>query len=184
MSPFSLSWHKINEEESHENHWTDLHSRRSGVYLLTSAAYADGVKAAIEAANSQFSAAVVKGDGAGLAALYSPDGQVMPAGSDPIRGTEAIQKFWQGALDSGIAAVSLQTIEVFGHGPTATEVGQYELRDRAGKVLDHGKYIVVWQHADGSWKLLSRHVFNQCPVSQKVVLDRRPAGGWRKSGHS
>ena len=134
---------------------------------LTSAAYAGGVEAAIEATNSQFSAAVVKGDGAGLAALYSPDGQVMPAGSDPIRGTEAIQKFWQGALDSGIAAVSLQTIEVFGHGPTATEVGQYELRHRAGKVLDHGKYIVVWQHADGSWKLLRDMFSTNVPSPKK-----------------
>jgi uncharacterized protein (TIGR02246 family) len=121
---------------------------------LTTAVFADGVKGAIEAANSQFSAAAAKGDGAALAALYSPDGQVMPAGSDPIRGAEAIQKFWQGALDSGVAAIGLKTIEVFGHGPTATEVGEYELHDKTGKVLDHGKYIVVWQHADGKWKLL------------------------------
>src|ERR1700679_2345174 len=121
---------------------------------LTPAAFADGVKAAIVAANVQFSAAAAKGDGAALAALYSPDGQVMPAGSDPIRGTAAIQKFWQGALDSGVAAIGLKTIEVFGHGPTATEVGDYELRDKAGKVLDHGKYIVVWRHTDGNWKLL------------------------------
>jgi uncharacterized protein (TIGR02246 family) len=121
---------------------------------LTPAAYADGVKSAIEAANGQFSAAAAKGDGAALAALYLPDGQVMPAGSGPIRGTEAIQKFWQGALDSGVAAIGLKTIELFGRGPTATEVGEYELRDKAGKVLDHGKYIVVWQHADGKWKLL------------------------------
>jgi|SRR5580692_6172756 uncharacterized protein (TIGR02246 family) len=118
------------------------------------AAYADDTKGAIGAANSQFSAAAAKGDGAALAALYSPDGQVMPPGSEPIRGKDAIQKFWQGALDSGVAAIGLKTLEVFGHGPTATEVGEYELRDKAGKVLDHGKYIVVWRHADGKWTLL------------------------------
>lgn len=121
---------------------------------LTPPAYADGVKSSIEAANAQFSAAAAKGDGAALAALYSQDGQVMPAGSDPIRGAEAIQKFWQGALNSGVASVGLKTIEIFGRGPTATEVGEYELRDKAGKVLDHGKYIVIWQHADGKWLLL------------------------------
>jgi len=121
---------------------------------LTPTAHANGVKAAIEAANAQISAAVAKGDGAGLAAFYSPDGELMPAGSDPIRGTEAIQKFWQAGLDSGIAAIGLKTIEVFGRGSTATEVGEYELRDKTGKALDHGKYIVVWQHADGKWKLL------------------------------
>jgi len=134
---------------------------------LTPAAYADGVKAAIEAANAQVSVAVVKGDAAGLAALYSTDGHLMPAGSDPIRGTEAIQKFWQGGLDSGIAAIGLKTIEVFGHGPTVTEVGEYELRDKAGKVLDHGKYIVVWQHVDGKWKLLRDMFSTNVPPPKK-----------------
>jgi uncharacterized protein (TIGR02246 family) len=134
---------------------------------LTSAAYADGVRSEIEAANAQFSSAAAKGDGAALAALYSPDGQVMPAGSDPIRGAEAIQKFWQGALDSGIAAIGLKTIDVFGHGPTATEVGEYELRDKAGKVLDHGKYIVVWQRADGKWKLVRDMFSTNVPPPKK-----------------
>jgi len=122
--------------------------------FLTPVAYADGVKSAIEAANAQFAAAVAKGDGAALAAMYAPGAQVMPAGSDPIRGTEAIQKFWQGVLDSGVVVFGLKTIEVFGDGPTVTEVGEYELRDKAGKILDHGKYIVVWRHSDGAWKLL------------------------------
>ena len=99
-------------------------------------AFAAGAKSGIEAANAEFSALAAKGDGAGLAALYTTDGQVMPAGSDPVRGTEAIQKFWQGALDSGISVVELKTLEVFGGGSTATEVGRYELRDKAGKTLD------------------------------------------------
>jgi ketosteroid isomerase-like protein len=134
---------------------------------LASAANADDVKAAIEAANSQFSAAVAKGDGAVLAGMYSSDGQVMPAGSDPIRGAEAIQKFWQGALDSGVAGIGLRTIEVFGRGPTATEVGEYELRDKAGKVLDHGKYIVVWRNESGKWKLLRDMFSTNVPPAKK-----------------
>ncbi len=94
----------------------------------------------------------------------------MPAGSHVIRGTDAIQKFWQGALDSGIAGIGLKTLEVFDHGSTATEVGQYELRDKAGKVLDHGKYIVVWRREGGT-----RHVFNERTGPQKVVRCR-PSG--------
>jgi ketosteroid isomerase-like protein len=130
-------------------------------------AYADNVRAGIEAANTQFSAAVARADGAALAALYSTDGQVMPAGSAPIRGTEAIQKFWQGALDSGVASVGLKTIDVFGRGPTATEVGEYELRDKAGAVLDRGKYIVVWRHIDGTWKLLRDMFSTNVPPAKK-----------------
>jgi uncharacterized protein (TIGR02246 family) len=134
---------------------------------LTSSAFADSVKAAIEAANAEVSVAIAKGNCAAFAALYSPDGQVMPAGSDPIRGMEAIRKFCQETLDSGVAALSLKTVEVFGHGPTATEVGEYELRDKAGKVVDHGKYIVVWQHADGKWKLLRDMYSTNVPPPKK-----------------
>ena len=117
-------------------------------------ARAEGARSAIEAANVRFSAAFAQRDSAGVAALYTADGQLLPAASDTIRGTAAIQKFWQGALDSGIAAITLTTVEVFEQGVTATEVGQYELRDKAGKVLDHGKYIVVWRQESGKWKLL------------------------------
>jgi ketosteroid isomerase-like protein len=122
--------------------------------FMTQPVHADAVRSEIDAANAQFTALAGKGDGAGLAALYAEDGQVMPAGSEPIKGPQAIQKFWQGALDSGISELGLTTIDLFGRGPTATEVGQYELRDKAGKVIDQGKYIVVWRKERGKWKLL------------------------------
>jgi ketosteroid isomerase-like protein len=99
--------------------------------------------------------------------LNAAVGHVLPAGRDAIRGTDAIQKFWQGALDSGIAGIGLKTLEVFAHGSTATEVGQYELRDKAGKVLDHGKYIVVWRHEGGNWKLLRDMFSTNVPVPKK-----------------
>jgi ketosteroid isomerase-like protein len=135
--------------------------------FLTQPVYAEGVRSDIDAANARFSALVAKGDGAGLAALYAADGQVLPAGSDPIKGPQAIQKFWQGAFDSGIAAIGLTTIEIFGHGPTATEVGEYELRDKVGKVLDHGKYIVVWRHEGSKWKLLRDMFSTNVPPPKK-----------------
>jgi ketosteroid isomerase-like protein len=115
---------------------------------------AAGARAAIEAANAKFSALAAKGDGATLAGLYAKDGAVMPAGSDPIRGTEAIARFWQSAFSSGVVAIELKTVEVYGQGATASEVGEYALRDKAGKLLDRGKYIVIWHDEGGQWKLL------------------------------
>ena len=117
-------------------------------------AYSADVRAALEAANVKFSAAVAKGDSAALAALYTHDAQLLPAGSDILQGTQAIQQFWQAGIDSGISGMKLTTVEVFAHGPTATEVGQYELRNKAGTVIDRGKYIVVWRQESGKWKLL------------------------------
>jgi ketosteroid isomerase-like protein len=83
----------------------------------------------------------------------------MPEGSDAIKGRAAIQKFMQGVIDSGVASVSLTTLEKFGSGSTATEVGVYEMHDKAGKAVDHGKYLVLWRKVNGAWQL-HRDIFN------------------------
>ena len=116
-------------------------------------AHAEDLRAAIEASNSQFVAAAAKGDGAAVAALYTPDAQLLPANSDFVKGTAAIHKFWQGVLDSGIKGATLKTLEVEAHGAVAHEVGQYELMDQTGKALDKGKYVVIWKKVGAQWKL-------------------------------
>jgi len=124
------------------------------------------VRQAIEAANARISALAAQGDSATLAGLYANDGAVMPAGSDPVRGTEAIEKFWQGAFASGMGAIELKTVEVYGQGGIATEVGEYALHDKAGKLLDRGKYIVIWQNEGGQWKLLRDMFSTNVPPSK------------------
>ena len=114
---------------------------------------ADAVRQAIEAANDKFEAAVSRGDGPGAAALYTATGQLLPGQSDFVSGTNAIGQFWQAVFHSGIKGASLTTVEVESHGNTAHEVGKYELRGADGKVLDHGKYIVIWKKEGASWKL-------------------------------
>lgn len=123
------------------------------VAALTSPARAEDLRLSIEASNKEFEAAASKGDSASLALLYTPDGQLLPVGSDAVSGTKQIQKFWQGILDSGIRGVTLKTLEAEGHATTAHEVGQYELRDAAGKLVDRGKYVVIWKRDGGKWKL-------------------------------
>jgi ketosteroid isomerase-like protein len=118
------------------------------------AASPTGVQSAIEAGEHAFAEAVSKGDSVRLSSLYAEEGQVLEAGSAPIKGRAAIQKYWQAVLGSGIGKVDLTTLEVFSQGATATEVGHYELYDKAGKVIDNGKYIVVWRREGGGWKLL------------------------------
>ena len=117
------------------------------------AAAADDARSGIEAANKLLEAAVSRGDGAGAAALYTADGQAFPAHSDLVSGTEALAAFWQAAFDSGMKAASLVTVEVESFGSTAYEVGTFEFRDAAGKLLDQGKYVVIWKKEGDSWKL-------------------------------
>lgn len=121
--------------------------------LATVAARADDARSAIAAVNAQFCEAVAKADGKSIAALYSADAQLLPAGHEAIKGGAAIEKFMQGMVDSGVAGLSLTTTELFGRGASVTEVGEYQMRDKAGSALDHGKYIVVWRHHNGHWKL-------------------------------
>ena len=117
------------------------------------------VREAISSANEEFVAAFTAGDAAGLAAFYTPDGQLLPTGSDFITGTDGIQAFWAGAFEMGIASISLETLEAEGMGDTAFEVGRYSLHGADGQALDSGKYVVIWKQVDGQWKL-HRDIWN------------------------
>ena len=121
--------------------------------LIVVPAYAQDARAGIEATNKAWAAAYSKGDSAEVAAQYTAQGELLPANSDSVIGTSAIAKFWQAVMDSGVKGAKLTTVEVEAHGSTAHEVGQYELMDQAGQVLDKGKYVVIWKQEGGRWKL-------------------------------
>lgn len=117
------------------------------------------IRAAIAAPIAQFIAAFNRGDATGAAAVYTADGQVLPPNSAIVTGRQAIQTFWQGAMDMGIKAVTLETVEVERYGHTAYEVGTFTLQGAEGQVIDAGKYVVIWKQEDGQWKL-HRDIFN------------------------
>jgi ketosteroid isomerase-like protein len=107
----------------------------------------------IEAANRRFMDAFGRSDAAGVARLYTSGAQLLPANSDFVAGTTAIQGFWQGAMDLGLKEAVLETVEVESHGNTAYEIGRYTLKAAGGQVADSGKYLVIWQQDGGGWKL-------------------------------
>lgn len=111
------------------------------------------VQAAIAAANQRFMETFARQDAASLARLYTGDAQLLPAHSDFVTGTSAIEQFWGGALEMGIRTAKLETVEVETLGETAVEVGKYTLGDDGGQTLDQGKYVVVWKNDGGAWKL-------------------------------
>ena len=117
------------------------------------------VRDAITAANEDFMAAFNRGDAAGIAALYTVNGQVLPPNGDFVTGKEAVQAVWQAIMDMGIKEAKLETVEVEDHGDTAIEVSKYTLKGDEGQVLDTGKYIVIWKQQNGDWKL-HRDIFN------------------------
>ena len=124
------------------------------------------LKAGVMAADAAWAAAFAKGDAAAVAAIYTTDGQILAEGSEPVKGMADIQKFIQGVMAEGVGSVTLTTLEVFGHGTAATEVGRYVMKDKAGKELDHGKFIEYWQLEKGAWKL-HRDMFNSSVPPKK-----------------
>ena len=124
------------------------------------------VHQAIKAADETFMTTFSRGDAAGMAALYTEKGQLLPPNSDSVTGQEAIQTVFQAFMDMGIKAIKLETIETEGYGDTASEVGRYTLESGEGQMLDQGKYIVIWKADNGQWKL-HRDIFNSSlPVSE------------------
>ncbi|HVM77765.1 MAG TPA: DUF4440 domain-containing protein [Stellaceae bacterium] len=127
---------------------------------------ADKVRAAIDTGNRTFLEAYAKGDAATVASVYATDAVVMPPGAPPAKGRAAIQKFWQGAMDSGVGNVSLHTVQVGSSGTLAYEQGEFALdvRGKDGKTKHvAGKYIVVWKRTpQGQWQLY-RDIWNESP---------------------
>jgi uncharacterized protein (TIGR02246 family) len=132
----------------------------------TGIAEAGDLKDTIMAADAAWSAAAAKGDAKAVAEIYSANGQILAGGSDPVRGTAAITRFVQGMLDGGVGSVALTTLEVVGQGRYATEVGSYVMSDKAGKEIDHGKYMELWRLEKGEWKL-HRDIFNSSVPPKK-----------------
>lgn len=128
------------------------------VAMSVSLAAQSDTRAAIDAVNRKFQAAAAQGNAAELAGLYTADAELMPSNRETITGSQAIVAFWKQALGQGVA-LTLETTEVQGHGEMAHEVGTYEMKEAGGRLLDRGKYIVIWKRVNGDWKL-HRDIWN------------------------
>ncbi len=114
------------------------------------------VRSSIASATQKFMDAFSRVDAAGLASLYTEDAKLLPPGSPMVTGKEAIQSFWQSAMDMGIKEARLDTVEVESEGNLACEIGKFALtvQPEGGEiVMMTGKYVVVWKNQDGTLKL-------------------------------
>ncbi|MFN2509433.1 MAG: DUF4440 domain-containing protein [Chthoniobacterales bacterium] len=141
-------------------HLTATITAIAGLCLLARTEPAQGQEgssptSSIRLANQEFMASLAKGDAAALAAMYSKDAQLMPANAEVIRGRDGIQKYWQAAIDAGLKELKIETLEVHGGGgsDTVAEVGKFSALGAGEKIIDEGKFIVIWKREDGKWRL-------------------------------
>jgi len=114
---------------------------------------------AIADVNARFMEAFLRQDARVVARLYTENGSLLPPGGDFFTGHDDIESFWREAMNAGIAAVNLESIETEILGDTAVDVGRYTLSGSDSSVLDRGKYMVVFKKQSGAWKL-HRDIWN------------------------
>jgi uncharacterized protein (TIGR02246 family) len=124
-----------------------------GLFVCTAPAMAQS-KAAIQKLEDQWGAAFNQGDAAAVAAMYTADAYVLPAGAPMVKGAD-IQAFW-GQAAQKLGDVKCTTLDVKRLGRNAArEIGTCTFKTKGDTPTDGNlKYAVVWEKENGAWKLL------------------------------
>jgi uncharacterized protein (TIGR02246 family) len=116
---------------------------------------ADDARSTAEMMNQAWLAAHTAADFDRLAALYTEDAILMPAGGEPVRGREAIRRFF--AEDFKYIprrSITLKSLRVEASGSVLVDSGEYRYDgiDTEGKPLHiTGNYNTVMKKTDGKW---------------------------------
>ena len=116
------------------------------------------LRSEIEEANQIWMNGVATKDTEAVASVYTEDATVMPPNVPAMIGREGAKNLVSGALNSGISAVKLTTIDVYGIDDIAVENGKYEMM-AGDQIADEGKYLVGWKKVEGKW-LIHKDIFN------------------------
>ncbi len=117
--------------------------------------------------NRDFAAALNAKDAKAAAAAYTEDAVLIPPEEPLVRGREAIQEYWRGAIElGGVRDVSVETMDALSSGSLGYETGSFELTVNGpdGEAVIHrGRYIeLLRRDPDGRW--LSTHgIWNAPP---------------------
>ena len=115
-------------------------------------------RTAIEAENAKFMEAFKKGDSTGVAANYAQDGMVLPLNGEPVA-KSSLATLWGSFIRMGVKEVKLVVDDIAGNAEIISETGRYEIYAAENKMIDKGKYVVVWKQENGVWKMY-RDIFN------------------------
>lgn len=112
-------------------------------------------KAAIQKLDDQWAAAFNMGEAAAVAAMYTQDAYMLPAGAPMIHDHAAIEAFWKAAM-ANMQDVQCTALDVKPLGGNAArEIGTCSFMTKKPPLQEVNiKYAVVWQNEGGKWKLL------------------------------
>ena len=112
-------------------------------------------KKAIAASNEIYFQAFAKGDSSIFIDRYAKDCWIMPPNTPTLCGVDAPHEFFKTAYNKfGLRNGRLITIDVFGDGlEFVTEEGFWQSFDADNKLLDNGKFLVLWKKTPDGWKM-------------------------------
>ena len=133
------------------------------VLIALPLAASPAVQAKVDALNDAFSAAMIRGDAAAVAALYTEDAHMFFFKGTTLKGRAAIQEFLTGMF-KGMKVTSMKIVseEIHPMGDAILDQGHYEMTSETdGKVeTSKARYLQVYKKGkDG--KLL---LFRDCPL--------------------
>jgi uncharacterized protein (TIGR02246 family) len=117
---------------------------------------------AIKASTDSFVEALLAGDWAAFAALYTEDAVVMPPNVPVVEGRVALQAFLEPL--SRFTQVELTIVQIDGRGDLAFVRATYSetfiVEGTPEPIHDTGKYVQIWrQQPDGTW-LIAINIWN------------------------
>jgi len=112
-------------------------------------------KKAIAESNAIYFKAFSKGDSCIFINRYAEDCCIMAPGSPALCGKDAALTFFRVAYHQlGLRNGRFTTTDVFGNGKEyVTEIGRWESFDADNKLVDDGKFLVLWKKTSKGWKM-------------------------------
>lgn len=118
----------------------------------------NAVRQEINANNQLWGQAFTRGDSAAIVDLYHSEARIYPPNMAMMNARSDVGHMAAGMPVAGIQRAQLTTTDVIGNGDLVVETGTYEMGD-ANKVVDRGKYMVVWKQENGRWRIY-RDIWN------------------------
>ncbi len=119
------------------------------------------VQSAIQGLTQDFATAFNTGNYDQAAALFTPDGFLMPPQREAVQGQKPIELMLRKLGEAGYQNLRLETIRVEESGDMAVEIGRYTVAVQQANgttVADRGKFVQVWRRL-GIW-LMTTNCWN------------------------
>ena len=126
--------------------------------LAPGAAPAQDAKAEVKANVDKFVAAFNARDAETLTSFYVDASVIMPPGTEPVKGLEAIRGMWD-MLDENAPTMEFKIKDLMVSGDLVVETSGWSATAPDGSHADHGTYIAVWKNTDYGWKMI-RDIWN------------------------